>query len=117
MSAACSDHLFTSDFLTLMRVVDFQVFYWSNSIPLVSYFLILFVSSYLILFPYIYSIIMIFLHHNYLMSPFKCLHDPLPSFWVRQYLLLHQKHPSKFSMHFDNKLSELNRYGPWPQLT
>lgn len=83
MSVARSDHLFTSDFLTLMRVADFQVFYCSNSIPCVSYFRILFVSSYLILFPYIYGIIIIFLHHNYLMSPFKCLRDPLPSFWVR----------------------------------
>ena len=27
MSAACSDHLLTLDFLTVMQVVDFQMFY------------------------------------------------------------------------------------------
>lgn len=32
MSGACSDPLLTLDFLTLMQVVDFQMFYWSDTI-------------------------------------------------------------------------------------
>lgn len=75
MSAACSDHLLTLDFLTVMQVGDFQMFYWSNTIRHVKFDSLTFlVSSQLILFSRIPVFFFLFFCHSYLMPPLQICH-------------------------------------------
>lgn len=73
MSAACSDHLLALDFLTLMQVVDFQMFYRSDSTRHAKFYFLTFIVFFITHFILQKTSVFLFFYYNYLMPLLRIL--------------------------------------------